>query len=281
MCASIRTRPSFSISNNFCTATTIRPSCMLSIAKQSSMILRRRSDWAASKPRKLKSSDTFVPVLLSPWDKLDISSNLILCFGAIALSQATGRMADTGTLIYGEKFRRKTVTIRDHLARTRQIVEAIGAMLGALEQPPLILNRHCAVCDFQPRCRNLAVECDDLSLLSVMTGKERAKSNAKGVFTVTQLSYSYRPRWRKRTRADAEHSAQPTKCTATNTRNDHKLRALAIKKGQIHIVGKPSLKFDGIPTFFDVEAMPDRGFYYLVGLRFERDGHQVEHSFLG
>jgi Transposase IS66 family/RNase_H superfamily len=44
-------------------------------------------------------------------------------------------------------------------------------------------------------------------------------------------------------------------------------------------VGAPSIKFDGTPIFLDVEGMPDRDFYYLVGLRFERDGEQVERSF--
>ena len=155
-------------------------------------------------PQKLKPSGTFVPVLLLPWDKLDVSDSLIVCFGALALSQATGILADTGTLIYGEGHRRKTVKIGDHVARTRQIIEAIGATCHSREPPPLVLNRHCAVCDFQSRCRGLAIERDDLSLLTAMTGKERAKCNAKGISTITQLSYGYRPRRRKRTRPDAE-----------------------------------------------------------------------------
>ena len=52
-----------------------------------------------------------------------------------------------------------------------------------------------------------------------------------------------------------------------------------MKKGQIHVVGSPWVRFDGVPTFLDVEGMPDRGFYYLVGLRFECGGKQVERSF--
>ena len=102
-----------------------------------------------------------------------------------------------------------------------------------------------------------------------MTGKERAKCNAKGISTITQLSYGYRPRRRKRTRPDAESSAKSAKRAAPLVKNDHKLKALAIKKNQIHVVGSPSLKFEGVPTFLDVEGMPDRDFYYLVGLRFE------------
>ena len=68
----------------------------------------------------------------------------------------------------------------DHVARTRQIIDANRATCRDQEPPLLILNRHCAVCDFQPRCRGLAIERDDLSLLTAMTGKERAKFNAKG-----------------------------------------------------------------------------------------------------
>ena len=112
-----------------------------------------------------------------------------------------------------------------------------------------------------------------------MTGKERAKSNAKGIFTITQLSYGYRPRRRKRNRPDAESSKKSAKRATPIVRNDHKLKALAIKKNQIHVVGAPSLKFDGTPTFLDVEGMPDRDFYYLIGLRFESGGEHVERSF--
>src|SRR6266404_3071598 len=62
-------------------------------------------------------------------------------------------------------------------------------------------------------------------------------------------------------------------------RNDHKLKALAIKKNQIHVVGAPSLTLAAVPIFLDVEGMPDRDSYYLVGLRFESGGKQVERSF--
>src|SRR5208337_2279286 len=229
--------------------------------------------------RQISPFGTLVPMLFLPSDKPDISDNLRLCFGALALSQATGILADTGTLIYGEGQRRKTVKIGDHLARTRQVIEAIGATCCGREAPPLVLNRHCAVCDFQPRCRSLAVERDDLSLLSAMTGKERAKCNAKGISTITQLSYGYRPRRRKRTRPDAERSAKSVRRAAPVVKNDHKLKALAIKKNQIHVVGAPSLKFAGVPIFLDVEGMPDRDSYYLVGLRYESEGEQVERSF--
>jgi predicted RecB family nuclease len=226
-----------------------------------------------------RPSGTFIPILFSPWDKPDASDSLRVCFGALALSQATGVLPDTGTVIYGEGHHRKTVKIEDHVIRTRQTIDAIGAICNSSEAPPLVLNKHCAVCDFQPRCRDLAVERDDLSLLSAMTGKERAKCNANGVFSITQLSYGYRPRRRKHNRTDAESSKKTGKRAAPIFRSDHKLKALAVKKNQIHVVGAPSIKLNGPPTFLDVEGMPDRDFYYLIGFRFESGCEHVERSF--
>src|ERR1700737_2066349 len=112
-----------------------------------------------------------------------------------------------------------------------------------------------------------------------MSGKERAKFHSNGIFSITQLSYGYRPRRRKRNRPDAERSKKSGKRATPIARNDHKLKALAVQQDQMHVVGAPSLKFDGTPTFLDVEGMPDRDFYYLIGLRFESGGEHVERSF--
>src|SRR5262249_24581641 len=138
------------------------------------------------------SARTLVPVLFLPSNKADIADNLRLCFGALALSQRTGIMAESGTLIYGDGPRYRTVKINDYVDRTHQAIELILATRGQ-SPPQLILNRHCAVCDFQQNCRAKATELDDLSLLSAMMVKERAKCNAKGISTITKLSYGYRP----------------------------------------------------------------------------------------
>src|SRR5437879_1440602 len=89
---------------------------------------------------------------------------------------------------------------------------------------PLDPRRRAAAMGRLRRCRGLAIERDDLSLLNAMTSKERAKCNAKGIVTITQLSYGYRPRRRKRARTDAEGSAESAKRAAPADRNDHKLK---------------------------------------------------------
>jgi predicted RecB family nuclease len=171
----------------------MRPLHVTSTARQLSITLCcRRVYWKAAHLRNHDPARS--PLSFTPWDKPDASDNLLVCFGALALSQVTGNLPDVGTLIYGEDHHRKTVKIGDHIAQTQQAINAIDATCYGPEPPTLVLNRHCAVCDFQAKCRSLAIERDDLSLLSAITAKERAKSNAKGFFTITQLSYGYRPR---------------------------------------------------------------------------------------
>ena len=76
---------------------------------------------------KLSPSGPLVPVLFLPSDKPNLFDSLRVCFGALSLSQATGTLRDTGILICGDDYRRKTVKVGNLVARTRQIIDAISA----------------------------------------------------------------------------------------------------------------------------------------------------------
>jgi hypothetical protein len=56
------------------------------------------------------------------------------------------------------------------------------------------------------------------------------------------------------------------------------LKALAIREKKIHIVGSPELKIEGTPVYLDVEGLPDRNFYYLIGVRIGDGESAVQHS---
>ncbi len=148
----------------------------------------------------------------------------------------------------------------------RKRLGKITALLAGPTPPDLVLNRHCAECEFQARCRKLAVEKDDLSLLAGMSAKERQKLRSKGIFTVTQLSYTFRPRRRPKRQRDKREKYH------------HALKALAIREQKIHIVGSPELKLEGTPVYLDVEGLPDRDFYYLIGVRIGHGDSAVQHS---
>src|SRR5208337_1194439 len=92
----------------------------------------------------------------------------------------------------------------------------------------LVLNRHCQECQFRARCRSKAHEIDDLSLLSGMTEKERSRHRSKGIFTVTQLSYTFRPR------------RTPKRVKAQSKPHNFALQALAIREAAYCVVpGRP------------------------------------------
>jgi predicted RecB family nuclease len=231
------------------------------------------SAWVDGRVKRSEPGRDFVSIRYSSWDKIDQFDDLLVCFGAVAIGQATGsRIPTNGKVIYGEGHRAKTVRVADYLTKWREVIEAIASICRTSEPPPLVLNKHCPVCEFKSRCRYLAVEQDHLSLLTAMTAKERMKCEEKGISTITQLSYGYRPRRRRRLKPAAVQGSQPVK-------HDHRLTALAIKNARIHVVGSPSLPIEGTPVFMDVEGMPDRDFYYLIGLRHETQGTYIEQSF--
>jgi len=99
-----------------------------------------------------------------------------------------------------------------------------------------------------------------------MSEKERKKLHSKGIFTITQLSYTFRPRRRPKRMRDKREKYY------------HSLKALAIREKRIYIVGRPELKIEGIPVYLDVEGLPDQDFYYLIGARIGSGDSAVQHS---
>src|SRR3954454_18585135 len=92
---------------------------------------RTRSD---CKTRRGEPSPDYVPVLFSAWDQSDQFHNLLVCFGALAVQQATGRkIPSVGKVIYGQDHCIRTIKIADHLAKTQQIIEAITSAGVAAE----------------------------------------------------------------------------------------------------------------------------------------------------
>ena len=76
-----------------------------------------------------------------------------------------------------------------------------------------------------------------------MSAMERQELRSNGIFTVTQLSYTFRPRRR------------PKRLRDKREKYHHALKALAIREKKIHIVGSPELKIEGTPVYLDVEGL--------------------------
>jgi len=208
----------------------------------------------------------FVPIRFIFRNKLTRDDRLLAAFDALVLCESLGRDVNLGKIIHGDNHATVKVRTLALVGEVRKRLDEIAALLSNPAPPDLILNRHCAECEFQARCRKIAVEKDDLSLLAGMKQDERKEYNSKGIFTVTQLSYTFRPRRR------------PKKLRDKREKHHHSLKALAIREKKIHIVGSPEFKIEGMPVYLDVEGLPDRDSYYLIGVRIGNDESAVQHS---
>jgi len=194
-------------------------------------------------------------------ERVSVVDRMLLAFDALVFSQISGTLPVAGEIIHGREYSSTEIPLASLYRRVNAILERISEQLAKPTPPEPVLNKHCAECQFARRCSQIAKDRDDLSLLSKMHQKERQRFHERGIFTVTQLSHTFR----HRRRASKKH--------------DHTLQALAIRKNQIHVIGKVTFTTLGTPVYIDVEGDPDRGFYYCIGIRFKSAGAGVQRSF--
>lgn len=179
--------------------------------------------------------------------------HLLLAFDAFILGRLQGVCPDVGILFCGPTFRRVRVFLRTHLDSLTTVLARLRAQSASDHEPPLLLNRHCDICEFNQLCRVKAVDADNLTLLKGMTPKEVAHQNSKGIFSVKQLSYTFRPR-------------RPSRRQKQQFHRNLALQALALREKKVHVLGDPILTLPRTQVYLDIEGLPDRGIYYLIGV---------------
>jgi predicted RecB family nuclease len=209
----------------------------------------------------------FAPIRFVASKRPNTGDRLLLAFDALALSEALGSEVAFGRIIHGEDYTSLRVRTSVLESQTRQTVAKAAKMLSSDSPPELVLNRHCPECEFQARCRQKAVEADDLSLFSGMRPEERERHRRNGIFTVNQLSYTFRPR-RGPKRAKPAH--QP---------HYFALQALALRENSVYINGSPQLPSTETTVYLDVEGLSASGPYYLAGALIVSPGQESFYSF--
>jgi predicted RecB family nuclease len=149
-------------------------------------------------PVRRRAPAQFVPVRHVVANKVATDDRLVLAFDALILSEHLGQTATYGKLIHGAGCLSLKVRLPNLISRVRSLIKEIEAVLSISTPPELILNPHCTECRFRDRCKLEATNKEDLSLLPNMTQKERWQFHSRGIFTVTQLSYTFRPRRRSK-----------------------------------------------------------------------------------
>jgi predicted RecB family nuclease len=206
----------------------------------------------------------YAPVLFTPHERVARDDRLQLAFGAAILARIQGAQPESGRVIHGRQFKASRVELATLSGPVRDTVEQIRALGGSAAPPPMLLNRHCAECEFRRSCRAAAVEKDDLSLLRGLSPKDIAGLNRRGIFTVTQYAHTFRPGRLKR--------AAGTK----GGRHDHALQALAVRDKKVYVARRHQLRDGKAQVYLDVEGRPDQGFYFLIGMALD-DGAARRH----
>jgi predicted RecB family nuclease len=206
-------------------------------------------------PNKLPLDDSrYEPIIFSSTNKIQQEDKIELSFIGYALSKYLNYLPDTGHIVLVDG-RTIAVKLSENI---KKCLPSINLLQGWLTQnselPPVVLNKHCPYCEFQNICKETAIQEDSLSLLGGITKKQILKFEKKGIFTVKQLSYLYRPRKRGR-RSLQERVA-----------HKYELQALALRTGNIYIQDKPTeIPKHEVEIFIDFECIPDESFFYLFG----------------
>jgi predicted RecB family nuclease len=136
-----------------------------------------------------------------------------------------------------------------------------------IEKPPILyLNSHCQLCEYRFYCKKLAKEQDNLSLLKGLSVKEIKKLNEKGIFTVHQYSFTFRPRKKRK------------KNTVFLKKHHHALQALAIRTNKTYVYSNTSIPSSRNMIFIDIEYLPEEKNPYLIGLVIINGERQVQYS---
>jgi predicted RecB family nuclease len=209
----------------------------------------------------------YVPVLFHEAEMPARKPRALLELLGLVLGTVQGWQPGWGVLIHGRDCEVERLRLRPNAEQVRRAMEEIKAIQGAGMPPPLMLNSHCQICEFRQRCNAEATTKDDLSLLRGIAEKEIRKYGRRGIFTVTQLSCTFRPRKKGKR---SKQQRQP---------HQHALQALAIREKKIHVLGNPELPACTTRIYFDIEGDPERRFDYLLGMIVEANGVVERHSF--
>jgi predicted RecB family nuclease len=210
----------------------------------------------------------FLPVLHHDGEKVGRQQKVLLAVLGLVLARVQGVRPTAGLVARGPDARLGRVRLDSKAFRqAEQVIKELQLIQAGGEPPRLTLNAHCQVCEFRQRCQDQALAADDLSLLRGMGEREIANLRRRGIFTVTQLSCTYRPRRvtvkdRRRGRGHA-----------------FALQALAIREKKIHVLGSPELPNNPVRIYFDIEGSPERASAYLLGMIVEEDGSERRFSF--
>ena len=118
----------------------------------------------------------------------------------------------------------------EHISYSLKAVKTIEKICEIKKKkyvPDFFLSKACTTCRFQHTCREKAMRIDHLSLISGLKAREIEKLNSKGIFTINQYSYTFKPRRR------------PKRAVHFYDKRYYSLQALSVRERKIHVYNLP------------------------------------------
>ncbi|MDB5324370.1 MAG: putative RecB family nuclease [Phycisphaerales bacterium] len=212
--------------------------------------------------------DAYQPLISSGLSRISEEATLRLAFAGYVIGHMGGVRPKAGALItQGPRYR--TISLSELYPVVESTVNRLLSWLAkpTTDEPAVVLNKHCATCSFRQACREKAEQLDDLSLLDRMRPKIRARYHKKGILTVQQLSYQFKPRRRRKYSRPIPPAFK------------FELQALAIRTGKVYLQDVTPIPRHPVELFLDIEGDPDQCFYYLFGLFVAGDARTEYFSF--
>ena len=203
------------------------------------------------------------PIFITPFEKVTKLDKLFVALQASFIQNEFNFGVEICKVVFGKNTRQTKFKLSSFTRIVKKTIGELNKALSNTNAQTFFMNRHCQVCEFHNSCLNKLIESDDLSLLAGLKPKDIAQRNNMGVFSVKQLSYTFRPKknpYRKR-------KFLP------------ELKALAIREEKTFIQEIPNIPISQNEIFFDIEGLPDRNFYYLIGVIIRTNGLEKIYSF--
>jgi predicted RecB family nuclease len=195
----------------------------------------------------------YVPMLLSGPRRVHKKDRVLLETLGVLLGRIQGHTPNRGVMYHGTSCTATSVPFSEGLRFGNDTLHELARMQRGAAQPKLLLNDHCHICEFNHRCRAQAVKDDNPTLLRGIGEKELKRYARRGLFTLTQIAHTFRPRRKgKRNR--------PSRV------RHHALHALAIRDKTIYVFGEPEVPSSTTEIYLDIEGKPDEQFVYLIGI---------------
>ncbi len=210
----------------------------------------------------------YTPILFHEDAAITSSQKLLLAFAANVLGRVQGYEPSVGHIVSGTSCTLKKVSLKALSQQVEDIINELQRYSSQISEPRQLLNSHCHICQHHDRCESDAQQIDHLSRLNRISASEIDKLNAKGIFTVHQLSHTFRPRKRPKRQGGRDYIPY-----------HHSLRALAIREQKIHVFQRPPSVSATTRAYIDMEGDHAARHVYLIGLFLIRNGRQQYTSF--